>query len=173
MKKVSIMLLAAGLLAALAACDTVTVEPIPSTGEELSLCFEDFKTCVDPIFRATINGRNGPTKCSGSGCHDIDTGSGGGFKVFDDPSDDGRLQHNFGAAQAFANLNSPSDSKLLLEPLNGVSAISGTHAGGDIFRSTGDACYQTILSWIANQVDNTTMQGCGVCTPPSISQCGF
>jgi hypothetical protein len=61
----------------------------------------------------------------------------------------------------------------LLEPLTGVSAISGTHAGGDIFPSTEDPCYQGLLSWIANRVEDSDSSNCGNCTVPNTSLCGF
>ena len=166
----SVRLLAAGSLLVLVACDDVTVESLPATAD--TLCFNDYKACVDPVFHAVINGERGATTCSASGCHDVNAGSGGGFKVFPDPTNNVEFISNINAAQAFANLASPSDSKLLLEPLNGISAISGTHTGGNIFPDTGDACYEAIINWIANQVDDT-MQGCGVCTEPNITQCGF
>ena len=171
MKGLSALLLVAGLLAALVACDDVSVDPVPSTGS--TLCLVDFETCIDPIFNATINGRNGATTCAASGCHDINAGSGGGFKVFPNSSDPTRILSNFNAAQAFAFLNSPADSKLLLEPLNGISAISGTHAGGDIFPNTSDSCYQAILSWVGNRVENSDSSTCGGCSVPDFNQCGF
>jgi len=172
LKGLSAILLVAGLLAALAACNDVSVEPVPSTGS--TLCLVDFETCVDPIFDASINGRNGATTCSASGCHDINAGSGGGFKVFPNSSNDPtRTLSDFNAAQAFAFLNSPPDSKLLLEPLNGISAISGTHAGGDIFPNASDPCYQTMLSWLSNRVETSDSSTCGSCTVPNFNQCGF
>ncbi len=171
MKGLSAILLVAGLHAALVACNDVSVEPVPSTGS--TLCLVDFETCIDPIFNAAINGRNGATTCSASGCHDINAGSGGGFKVFSNSSDPVELLSNFNAAQAFAFLNSPADSKLLLEPLNGISAISGTHAGGDIFPNASDPCYQTILSWVSNRVESSDSSSCGRCSVPDFNQCGF
>ena len=171
MKGLSAILPLASVLAALVACNDVSVEPVPSTGS--TLCLADFETCIDPVFNATINGRNGATTCSASGCHDINAGSGGGFKVFPNASDPLKILSNFNAAKAFIFLNSPADSKLLLEPLNGISAISGTHAGGDIFPNTSDPCYQSILSWIANRVENSDSSTCGSCTVADFNQCGF
>lgn len=160
-----------GILTSLVACDDVTVEPLPNTGS--TLCLIDFENCIDPIFHANINGRSGPTTCSASGCHDIEAGSGGGFKIFPQPVDPVKRLSNFNAAKAFTFLNSPAQSKLLLEPLKGVSAISGTHAGGDVFPSTDDPCYQAILIWIANRVEDSDTPNCGSCTVPNLSLCGF
>jgi hypothetical protein len=171
LKRLITGLLVVGVLTALTACDDVSVESVPNTGS--TLCIVDYENCVDPIFHADINGRNGTTTCSASGCHDIEAGSGGGFKVFVNPSNPAEILSNFNAAKAFAFLNSPAQSKLLLEPLSGVSAISGTHAGGDIFPSTQDPCYQNILSWIANRVEDSDSSNCGNCTLVNSLLCGF
>ncbi|MCG8381016.1 MAG: hypothetical protein MJA28_02170 [Gammaproteobacteria bacterium] len=168
------VLLMCGLcLVALSAClDNVEVEPEEEVGQ--TLCLADYQACVDPVFHASINGRAGPLTCSASGCHDINAGSGGGFKIFPNPGDDqAKLLANFTSARAFANMSTPPQSKLLLEPLNGISAISGTHTGGDIFPNENDGCYQAILSWIATRVNEETADSCGRCTVPTISACGF
>lgn len=163
-------LLGAGLLLALGGCaDEVSVEPL--SGE--TLCFADYQQCVDPILHASINGSGGPVSCSASGCHDVAAGSGGGFKVFVNPANETELMANFFAAKAFANLAVPTDSKLLLEPLSGISAISGTHTGGDIFPGTGDACYAAILDWASRSVDDANAVACGACTAPTLADCGF
>jgi hypothetical protein len=80
---------------------------------------------------------------------------------------------NFFAAKAFANLEDPPGSKILLEPLQGQSSITGTHTGGDIFPDTGDACYAAIFSWISTRVDEDTSASCGACTPPDTAACGY
>lgn len=163
----TIALFAALLLGGCA--EDVTVESV----EGETLCYADYRQCVDPIFHVAINGSSGPVTCSASGCHDVNAGSGGGFKVFANPSDDVELTANFFAAKAFANLAAPGDSKLLLEPLSGISAISGTHTGGDIFPSTGDACYTAIRDWIDNTVDDANAGACGACSAPTLASCGF
>ena len=163
------------IYACVAGCDTVTVEPLGGP----TLCLADYQQCVDPILQAAINGPSGgPLTCSAGGCHDVDTGSGGGFEVYPDPNPadpdfDTQILANFISAKAFANLITPADSKLLLEPLQGVFAISGTHTGGDIFPDTNDACYVAMHDWISNGVGARDDPGCGVCTPPDVSTCGF
>jgi hypothetical protein len=66
------------------------------------------------------------------------------------------MDYNYRAAKGFANLTDPPQSKLLLEPLAGAQSIVGSHAGGDIFASTADPNYQTILNWITNQIQGTS-----------------
>jgi hypothetical protein len=161
--------------ACLAGCDTVTVEP--HGGQ--TLCLADYQQCVDPILHAAINGPSGgPLTCSAGGCHNVDSGSGGGFELYPDPNPtdpdfDDQILANFISAKAFANLSAPADSKLLLEPLQGVFAISGTHTGGDIFPDTNDACYVAMHDWISNRVSTRDDPGCGVCTLPDVSICGY
>jgi len=158
------------LLGVLAACQDVTVEPQQQQG--LALCKSDYQRCVDPIFHTDIN--NNGLSCSASGCHNPATGSGGGFKVFVSPAlNSTQMEQNFITAKAFANLDNPVNSKLLLEPLQGISAISGTHTGGDIFPNKGDLCYQAVLGWISNRVEKEDSPRCGQCLPVEPSRCGF
>jgi hypothetical protein len=79
--------------------------------------------------------------------------SGGAFKVYPNAAPNSmEMQANYLAAKGFANLDSPVDSKLLLEPLAGAQSIVGSHAGGDIFASTLDVNYMTIFMWISNRI---------------------
>jgi hypothetical protein len=169
MSRIAIIVLAL----ALAACgDDVDLEPVAASGS--TLCVADFEMCVNPIFDAIVTGRSGQATCSGSGCHDVGAGSGGAFKIFPDAQPDSpEIMANFFAAKGFANLDAPSLSKLLLEPLQGVSSISGTHTGGDIFPDTGDACYQAIEEWASVRVEDSGAATCGFCTPIDISSCGY
>jgi hypothetical protein len=50
-----------------------------------------------------------------------------------------------------ANIANPASSKLLTKPL-AQSAGGVQHLGGDIFLSTSDPDYVTILSWIQSPV---------------------
>lgn len=158
---------------ALAACNEVEQEEIAASGA--TLCLVDYEVCINPIFDAVIAGRTGPTTCAGSGCHSQGAGSGGAFKIFADAApDSAELLANFFSARAFANLDDPPSSKLLLEPLEGVFAITGTHTGGDIFPDTADPCYRAIRDWISRRVDDEGAAACGVCeAPPDFSACGY
>lgn len=157
---------------ALAGCDSVAVEELGSVGQKL--CAVDFDTCVNPIFDATLQGRTGPVTCAASGCHAQDSGSGGAFKIFPNAGA-GSVEAgaNYFAARGFANLADPSASKLLLEPLQGISSVTGTHTGGDIFPDTGDACYVAIHEWINKRVDASDSESCGGCVAPDVETCGY
>lgn len=115
-----------------------------------------FQASVNPIFDQDFSGRT----CSASGCHNVNGSAGGAFKIYPGALPyTMEMQANYLAAKGFANLSSPSDSKLLLEPLAGSQSIVGSHAGGDIFTG-GEPEYATILSWISNQI-----QGPSSCFP--------
>ena len=131
---------------------------IPSSAVTTGLTLDClvFQTSVNPIFDADIGGRT----CSASGCHTVNGSAGGAFKIYPNASPNTvQMQANYLAAKGFANLDSPADSKLLLEPLAGSQSIVGSHTGGDIFLD-GDANSQTIFTWITNQI-----QGPSACFP--------
>ena len=158
---------------ALAGCnDDVSVEPVAASGS--TLCVADFEVCVNPILDAVVLGRTGQATCSGSGCHDVNTGSGGAFKVFPgaEPGSP-EMMSNFFATKGFVNLDAPDQSKVLLEPLQGVFSVTGTHTGGDIFPDTADACYGAIEQWASARVEDPAGTSCGFCTPIDISTCGY
>lgn len=163
-------ILAAGLLGACGG----DVENVPAAAAGGTLCVADYAQCVNPVFDVVINGRTGPTTCAASGCHDVGAGSGGAFKIFPGAEPGSiEMMANFFSAKAFSNLDNPAQSKLLLEPLQGIFAITGTHTGGDIFPSEADPCYLAIRNWIALRVDDEEGTGCGFCTPPDLSACGY
>ena len=156
----------------LAACPEAGQQEAAATGQ--TLCVSDFEMCVSPILDAVIDGRTGQTTCSAGGCHDQASGSGGAFKIFPAPAPGStQMMANFFAAKAFANLDDPAGSKILLEPLQGQSSITGTHTGGDIFPDTGDACYAALFNWISARVDEDTSETCGACAPPDPAACGY
>lgn len=93
-----------------------------------------FAADVVPIFSKTI----GSFSCTTSGCHNA-TASGGlnlsltGTALYDAIQSNSRV-----------NTSSPSNSKLLLYPLQ--SGVGSGHT--KLFNSTSDVDYLTILSWI-------------------------
>jgi predicted CxxxxCH...CXXCH cytochrome family protein len=114
-----------------------------------------------PMFQATVNSildqDIGGRTCSAAGCHLIGQSAGGAFKIYANAQPGtAEMQYNYLASKGFANLTDPTQSKLLLEPLAGAQSIVGSHAGGDIFVSTSDPNYQTILAWITNQIQGTS-----------------
>jgi hypothetical protein len=166
------ILIAVCLLALVAACNEV--DNVQQAQAAQTLCIADFEVCVNPIFDGTLNGRVGQVTCSASGCHNQAAGSGGAFKIFANAQPGStEMLANFFAAKSFANLNDPAQSKLLLEPLQGVFSITGTHTGGDIFPDTADQCYQAIFNWISTRVDDRNSSGCGVCVAAALASCGF
>ncbi|MEJ2514327.1 MAG: hypothetical protein P8080_04640 [Gammaproteobacteria bacterium] len=149
-------------------------EPQPVAESGSTLCVADFASCVNPIFDEVINGRTGQATCASSGCHDVNAGSGGAFKIFPRAEPDSpEMMANFFAAKAFANLDDPPQSKLLLEPLQGVFSITGTHTGGDIFPNEADPCYAALRAWISIRVDDSSAASCGFCLQPDLSACGY
>ena len=146
--------------------------PVASTGG--TLCIADFTECINPIFDAVITGRTGQTTCAASGCHDVGAGSGGAFKIFPQAEPGSvEMMANFFSARAFSNLDNPAQSKLLLEPLQGVFSITGTHTGGDIFPDIDDPCYVAIRNWISVRVADEAAASCGFCAPPPLPECGY
>ncbi len=160
-------------MALLGACGgDVENTPVSSTGG--TLCIADFTDCVNPIFDAVINGRTGQTTCAASGCHDVGAGSGGAFKIFPQATPGSvEMMANFFSARAFSNLDNPGQSKLLLEPLQGVFSITGTHTGGDIFPDVNDPCFVAIRNWISTRVEDEEAASCGFCSPPPLPECGY
>lgn len=101
-----------------------------------------FSTDVLPIFNS---------KCNNVGCH-IGAGSGGGLNLSstDNYLGDGEsgVIGNIKSSSEIS-LTTPSQSQLLLKPLaSAEGGGSGSHGGGEIFNSTNDADYKTILCWI-------------------------
>ena len=135
------------LIALLAACgNEASPTPVASGG---TLDCQLFQASVNPIFDQNLGGRT----CSASGCHTVFGSAGGAFKIYPNAQPNTvEMQANYLSAKGMANLNEPSQSKLLLEPLAGAQSIVGSHTGGDIFASTADANYGVILGWISMQV---------------------
>ncbi|GAA3937616.1 hypothetical protein [Litoribacillus peritrichatus] len=126
------------------------------TAVNQQLIFSDYQATVNPIFDLDIDGRT----CSSSGCHNIGNGSGGGLKLYSNATPDSfEMDFNYRVAQSLSNLTTPSQSKLLLEPLAGTFSITGSHAGGDIFDSVNDVNYLAILAWISNPEEITDSEG--------------
>lgn len=165
--------LLAGFALLVAACDN-QVEPTEVEASGSTLCVADYETCVNPILDAAINGKSGVSTCSASGCHSQAAGSGGAFKIYAgaQPGSEEMLA-NFFSARAFANLDDPESSKLILEPREGQSSITGTHTGGDIFPGAADACDAAMVAWISKRVEDEESTVCGGCSVPATASCGY
>lgn len=147
-----------GLALLLTGCGSDIPSSTVTTGLTLDCqVFQTPATGVNAVFDRNIGGRT----CSASGCHSVNGGSGGAFKIFPNATPNTvEMQANYYAAIGFSNLGSPANSKLLLEPLAGPQSIVGSHTGGDIFADESDPNYQTIFSWI-----DTKIQGPSSCFP--------
>jgi len=147
-------------------------EQVPSlvATTQNDLCQNDFDACVMPVMSGQITRRGGAiVSCMDSACH-VAGGSGGRFTLGTDNN------ANFQAIKNLVNMTSPPDSLLLVEPTQddvAPSAVAGTHGGGEIFPSRSDGCYVAISNWISNQVLTQTSSSCGLCTPPSMTSCGY
>lgn len=155
--------------ALVAACGAeVANQPVTSGN---TLCQNNYNVCINPIFNQSMRRSNGDViQCASGGCHEVGAGFGGSFKIYANAASPTELQANYLVSLAFSNLNSAADSKLLLEPLAGTSSITGSHTGGDIFPSNGDACYAAINAWISTVVDDQA--SCVPCGGPPAG-CGY
>lgn len=134
-------------------CDNVTVEEVNISQ---NLDFALFSTQINPIFDQNINGKT----CTAVGCHNVNGGSGGALRLNPGliPSTtvdcSAQMIANFISTSTFVNKNDPEGSKLIQEPLDGSSALTGTHSGGDLFSiSTAPADpYTKIINWIRSPV---------------------
>lgn len=145
-------------LAALCAASVISCgEPVPTQPSDSTneVCAADFQTCVMPVLTGQIRRRGGAiVSCTDSNCH-VAGGTGGRFTIGADST------ANMQAVLNLVNFASPGDSLILVEPTQddiAPSAVAGTHGGGEIFGSLGNACYQAIHGWI------TAGSNCGVCT---------
>ena len=140
-----LLLLTVLLSVALYGCDNVSTEDDPAG--VANLCANVFEECISPLLQ---NPTMGNQSCASSTCHGLSGGSGGGFKLNENPLNGSpEMTLNLNSAQAFVNPSNANQSKLLAEPLVGDSGIPtvGPHGGGDIFNSTADPCYLEILAW--------------------------
>lgn len=124
-----------------------TVDPGQQT-DSGSLDFDVFKASIQPIFDQR--------GCSQGNCHYRDKndpfsgGPGGSFQIYNctiDPCSDDQYRSNYDSASGLSDLANPTNSKLLLKPL-AQSAGGIQHLGGDIFVTTTDPDYLSILGWI-------------------------
>lgn len=105
------------------------------------------------VYERDVNAIFDNRGCSAGGCHDVNTGAGGSFKIYPNAAAGSvEMLANFYSAKSLANLVNAEESKLILEPLAGSHSLVGSHTGGDIFLDTNDTDYRTLLSWIANPV---------------------
>lgn len=123
--------------------------------QALSLDCTVFANSVNPIFDTPINTNKGVVTCSASGCHRLNDGAGGNFRITPNAQPGSQaMQRNYISAIAFANTVDPAHSTLIEEPLTGSYPTVGGHGGGDII-NIGDQYYNTLYQWIANPGGNS------------------
>ena len=139
-----------------------------------TLAFPYFEKCIFPIFLKqlpiTQNGVSSTNTCSGAGCHDSNTGTGGALRVIvaATPIADTDLAaaasdsamatairatdmyKNFYSAQGTTVFGSPIQSRLFDKPL----VLNVLHGGGRIFTSQDDPSAKLISYWISHPVPN-------------------
>ena len=150
---------------------TVT-NPVVTGGA--TLAFPYFEKCIFPIFLKELpivqNGVSSTNTCSGAGCHDSNTGTGGALRVIvaATPIADADLTaaatdiatattirasdmyKNFYSAQGTTVFGSPIQSRLFDKPL----VLNVLHGGGRIFTSQDDPHAKLISYWISHPVPN-------------------
>jgi hypothetical protein len=144
----------------------------PTTTGGASLAFPYFEKCIFPIFLKqlpiTQNGVTSTNTCSGSGCHDSNTGTGGALRVIvaATPIADADvaaaatdaataatirasdMYKNFYSAQGTTVFGSPIQSRLFEKPL----LLNVLHGGGRIFASQDDPNAKLIAYWISHPI---------------------
>ena len=137
-----------------------------------TLAFPYFEKCIFPIFLKELpivqNGVSSTNTCSGAGCHDSNTGTGGALRVIvaASPIADADLAaaatdtatatairatdmyKNFYSAQGTTVFGSPIQSRLFDKPL----VLNVLHGGGRIFTSQDDPNAKLISYWISHPV---------------------
>lgn len=109
-----------------------------------------FETSVNAIFDAPINTPYGVATCSASGCHRLNDGAGGNFRITPNAAPGSiAMQRNFISATSFANLSDPASSLLIQKPLTGRIPTVGGHGGGNIIQ-VDDSYYATLFQWISD-----------------------
>jgi len=134
--------------------------PPGATGEKLAFAY--FQKCIEPIFLEQLpvvqNGASSTNTCSGSGCHDSNTGTGGALRIIvaaqpvdlSDPANTPDvirttdMYKNFYSAQGVTIPGSPIQSRLFEKPL----LLNILHGGGQIFPSQDDPHTKLIAYWI-------------------------
>lgn len=141
------------VLVGTAGCKDIAIQAAPH-GQQL--CQEFFEACVAPLLLNPIDvpSRGIAVTCAAEGCHNINSGAGGAFKLYPTatPGSD-EISANYLSARSFSNISDPATSRLLLEPLAGSDAIVGSHGGGDIFADPNDSRYQEIYYWLMHPQD--------------------
>jgi hypothetical protein len=138
--------------------------PGGASGDKLAFAY--FQKCIFPIFLEQLpivqNGITSTNTCSGAGCHDSNTGTGGALRVvvaaqpidLADPANTPTvirttdMYKNFYSAEGTTVFGNPLQSRLFDKPL----VLNVLHGGGRIFASQDDPHAKLIAYWISHPV---------------------
>jgi hypothetical protein len=138
--------------------------PVVTGGDKLAFAY--FQKCIFPIFLEQLpivqNGVTSTNTCSGAGCHDSNTGTGGALRIIvaaqtvdlADPANTAAvirttdMYKNFYSAQGTTVFGSPIQSRLFDKPL----VLNVLHGGGRIFANEDDPHARLIAYWISHPV---------------------
>ena len=131
--------------------------PAISAGQKLAFAY--FQECINPIFQQPITTNGATNTCAASGCHDNVNGTGGAFRVIQNPAKidlsnaantpdvirASDMYKNFYSAQASTIIGSPTQSRLLNKPM-----VRGVlHGGGLIFDDPQALNVKLIEYWLS------------------------
>ncbi len=150
--------------------------PAADAGQKLSFAF--YQKCINPIFleQLPIEGTSVTNTCAAGGCHDLNTGSGGAFRINQSAtgltlgtSPDAAairlsdMYKNFKSTQGQVVFADPSASRLINKPL-----VRGVlHGGGRIFLDDSDPNAKLLLYWMSHPA----AQGQDEFTAPEPASC--
>ena len=150
--------------------------PAADAGQKLSFAY--YQKCINPIFLELlpIQGTSVTNTCAAGGCHDVNTGSGGSFRInqgatevtLASPPDAAAIRltdmyKNFKSAQAQVVFADPSASRLINKPL----VRNVLHGGGRIFLDETDPKVKVLLYWMSHPA----AQGQDEFTAPAPASC--
>lgn len=150
--------------------------PSAEAGQKLSFAY--YQKCINPIYLELlpIPGTSVTNTCAAGGCHDVNTGSGGSFRInqgatdvtIGSPPDADAIRKtdmykNFKSAQGQVVFADPSSSRMITKPL-----VRGVlHGGGRIFLDESDPKIQLLLYWMTHPA----AQGQDEFTAPAPASC--
>jgi len=150
--------------------------PAADAGQKLSFAY--FQKCINPIFLELlpIQGTSVTNTCAAGGCHDVNTGSGGAFRINQTAAavplgtapDAAAIRltdmyKNFKSTQGQVVFADPSASRLINKPL-----VRGVlHGGGRIFLDESDPNVKQLLYWMSHPA----AQGQDEFTAPEPASC--
>lgn len=118
------------------ACEVVEIEE----GEQVTLCYNYFRDCVNPLYVQS--------GCAVAGCHLLGSSGGGSFRTEPTGSID-----SFISTVGVTDLLVPANSRLLLMPQD-MSHTGGVYPAF----AAGGVCYQQVESWIELQVTEPPLE---------------